>query len=298
MDGEGNGAGSTVKSSYSVRVMAVLLLLAFIGGIVAMGWISARWQGWQSWQTQNQPSDAEPAPDSAPTAPGERTNGKAASPAPAHDDANRDEVLRARVSDLEDRIARINLQAEAASGNAARAEGLLIAFAARRALDGGAPLGYLEGQLRLRFGQAQPRAVATIINAAREPVTLQDLQANLEDIGPQLVGHGASSNWWADVRQQVGELIVFRKADTPSPLPERRLARAGRYLEAGRVAPALAEVTRMPGREAGEKWMEQARRYIEARRALDVIETAAILEPHQLRATDGGTVDQPSPLNP
>src|SRR3546814_8621997 len=60
-------------------------------------------------------------------------------------------------------------------------------------------------------------------------------------------------------------------------------------LEAGRPAAALAEVTRMPGRAAGSKWMEQARRYIEARRALDLIETAAILEPRRLRAIDGAT---------
>src|SRR3546814_9831855 len=41
-------------------------------------------------------------------------------------------ALTTRVSELEDRISRINVQAQAASGNAARAEGLLIAFAARR----------------------------------------------------------------------------------------------------------------------------------------------------------------------
>src|SRR3546814_18863225 len=69
-------------------------------------------------------------------------------------------------------------------------------------------------------------------------------------------------------------------------------------LEAGRPAAALAEVTRMPGRAAGSKWMEQARRYIEARRALDLIETAAILEPRRLRAIDGAAVDEPSPLAP
>src|SRR3546814_289458 len=91
-------------------------------------------------------------------------------------------AIKTRVSELEDRMSRIKVQAQAASGNAARAEGLLIAFAARRALDTGGPLGYIEGQLRLRFGRAQPRAVATIINAAREPATLQDLQAGLVEI--------------------------------------------------------------------------------------------------------------------
>ena len=49
--------------------------------------------------------------------------------------------IRARA---EQRLSRIDLQATAASGNAARAEGLLIAFAARRMIDKGEPLGFLE----------------------------------------------------------------------------------------------------------------------------------------------------------
>jgi hypothetical protein len=213
-------------------------------------------------------------------------------------EANHAQTLTTRVSELEDRIARINVQAQAASGNAARAEGLLVAFAARRALDTGAPLGYIEGQIRLRFGQAQPRAVATIINAAREPVTLQDLQGGLEELEPKLVGRGKSQDWWADIKREVGELVVLRDAGTPSPLPERRLARARRLLEAGRVDAALAEVSRLPGRSAASRWMEQARRYVEARRALDLVETAAILEPRHLRAADGGIVEQESLLAP
>ena len=50
--------------------------------------------------------------------------------------------------------------------------------------------------------------------------------------------------------------------------------------------------------EDAMQWMEKARRYNEARRALDVIETAAILEPQQLRTGEGDRVDQPSPLAP
>ena len=46
----------------------------------------------------------------------------------------------------------------AASGNAARAEGLLIAFSARRTLERGNDLGYLGDQLRLRFGDAEANA--------------------------------------------------------------------------------------------------------------------------------------------
>jgi hypothetical protein len=44
--------------------------------------------------------------------------------------------------------------------------------------------------------------------------------------------------------------------------------------------------------------MQYARRYLEARRALDLIETAAILEPRQLRTTEGASVAQTSPLAP
>src|SRR3546814_4848182 len=81
-------------------------------------------------------------------------------------------ALAARVAELEQRLSRITLQAESASGNASRAEGLLVAFAVRRALDRGLSLGYLDAQLRLRFGDDQPNAVKTIIDTSREPVKI------------------------------------------------------------------------------------------------------------------------------
>lgn len=272
-----------------MRAMLILLLLAFVGGLVAMGWVNSRWNGW--WGSEDKAAGAQsvttdgqvPAPLSPPAT-------KTAAPAADHVQA-----IGARVAELEDRLAHISVQAQAASGNAARAEGLLIAFAARRALDMGQSLDYIEGQLRLRFGQAQPRAVATIINAGREPVTLQDLQNGLEEIGPDLTIRGRSENWWADMKREVGELVVFRQTGAPSPLPQRRLERAKRLIEAGRVDAALAEITRMPGRAAGAKWMEQARRYIEARRALDLIETAAILEPGQIPAAETSESSTPTP---
>ena len=69
-------------------------------------------------------------------------------------------ALGVRMAELEQRMTKLNFEAEAASGNAARAEGLLIAAAARRTVERGAPLGYLEDQLKLRFANAQPNAVA------------------------------------------------------------------------------------------------------------------------------------------
>src|SRR3546814_17595658 len=88
---------------------------------------------------------------------------------------------------------RSTLQAASASGNATRAEGLLIAFAARRALDRGLSLGYLEAQLLLRFGDDQPNAVKTIIDTARDPNTLEHLRIELDALAPQTVGRNSQS---------------------------------------------------------------------------------------------------------
>ncbi len=54
----------------------------------------------------------------------------------------------------------------------------------------------------------------------------------------------------------------------------------------------------MPGRAYADRWMQLARRYLEARRALDLIETAAILESRTLRGGEGAAVIQASPLAP
>jgi hypothetical protein len=208
------------------------------------------------------------------------------------------QILDTRVAQLEDRLNRITVEAQAASGNATRAEGLMVAFAARRALDSGSPLGYVEGQLRLRFGQAQPRAVATIINAAREPVTLADLRGSLSNIAGDLTVSGPNTSWWEAIEHETRELITIRRASTPSPRPQAAMDRALHYLDAGRVGAALAEVEKMPGRGVAERWMQLARRYLEARRALDLIETAAILEPRELRPVIPGAAEQTTPPIP
>ena len=151
----------------------------------------------------------------------------------------------------------------------------------RRALDRGLSLGYLDAQLRLRFGDDQPNAVKTIIETSREPVTLEQLRAELDTLAPQLVGRGGDDNGslWTGLRRELGELFVVRAAGTQSPRASERLERARRYLGAGQADKAIAEVEAMPGSTAAADWLIDARRYHEARRALDLIETAAILEP-------------------
>ena len=297
------------------RNVLILMIVAFIGGGILTGWILSRYNPFDSSvdAAAVEAVEVDPAKvaDDPATALAKRidADGSVLPPPPEAEEApvpaltpEKERALAVRVADLEDRLSRINVQAQAASGNAARAEGLLIAFAARRALDRGSPLGYIESQLRLRFGDAQPKAVTTIVNASREPVTLEELASGLDDIGPTLTSGSGSQGFWSSLRSELSELFVIRREGTPSPAPQQRLVRAKRYIENGNVDAAIAEMEKLPGIEDGDEdatdWMEKARRYNEARRALDVIETAAILEPQQLRAADGARVNQPSPLAP
>lgn len=193
--------------------------------------------------------------------------------------SSREASLAAELETLEARAGTIERDSQRASTYATRGQALMIAFAARRAIDRGLNLGFLEGQLRARFTALQPAAVATIVQAAREPVTLEDLRAGLDGVTPELLTGAASNGWWQSLRDELGHLIVLRKAGTPSPLPVDRVARARRLLEAGQVEAALAEVSRTPGVAQADRWTSAARRYVDVRRALDTIESAAILAP-------------------
>lgn len=189
--------------------------------------------------------------------------------------ATREAVLAGQLASLEARAAAISGDVQAAGEQAGRAEALLVAFAARRAIDRGLPLGYLEAQLRARFAGSEPAAAAAVIAAARAPLTLGDLREGLSAIGPD-IATGASAGWAAGLRRELGNLVVLRKAGTPSPLPEDRLERARRLLEGGQVEAARAEVARLPGAAQATNWMMAARRYIATRHALDVLENAAL----------------------
>lgn len=192
-----------------------------------------------------------------------------------------DVELNHRVEQLERKVGAIDIQAREAVGNADRAESLLIAFAARRALDRGVGLGYLESLLRQRFGATQPQAVATIIAASNQPVTLEALQERLQELGPQLVEGSPRQSWWSALKEEFSDLVTVRRIDSPSTMPSERLARAAQRMEAGQVSFALAELNRLPGRDKAAELFAAARRYIAARDALDRIETAALLEQRQ-----------------
>ena len=183
----------------------------------------------------------------------------------------------ARIAALESRLGAIESKAQAAAGSAGRADAMLVAFAARRAIDRGVALGYLEPLLVQRFGAAHQAAVATIVTASRDPVRLDSLTAEYAALGPALRGGGPEEGWWAAFRRELGTIVSVHRVDTPSPQPQARFDRAIAKLEAGEVDQALAETMRLPGAANASAWIARARRYIAAHRALDEIESAALL---------------------
>ncbi len=205
--------------------------------------------------------------------------------------------LDSRVVAMEQRIDQINLQAQAAAGNAARAEALLIAFAARRAIERGAPLGYLADQLKLRFGDARPNAVQTVLEAAQRPVTLDQLLARLDGLTPTLANEAAQKVSWNWFQDELANLFVIRRETSPSPQPERRLERARLFLESGRIEAAVAEIRNLPRADEAASWIADAEEYAAAQRALDLLETTAVLEPRDLRDGTGQRVEQRSPAS-
>jgi hypothetical protein len=250
------------------RVLIALLLLLLVGGVGALTWTLSNGNG-NLFSLIDGSGNMSAAPEPA----------TPASPIPALGSAATPEALNGRMLELEQRIVRVQVASESASANANRAEAIMVAFASRRALDAGAPLGYLEGQVRLLFGDAQPKAVATIINAAADPVTINKLRAGLDDIRVLFENGDPKESWWSSARRTLSSLVELRRAGDPSPQPDQRVARARRAVEAGQVEDAIKEMAALPDQPAVAQWLEQARRYNEAHRALDVIEQAAILEP-------------------
>ena len=195
----------------------------------------------------------------------------------ATQDAGQAAAVEARVAGLEARLARAENAARRAEGSAGRTDALVVAFATRRAIDRGVALGYLETLLVDRFGARHPGAVATIVTASRTPVRLDELIADYERLGPQLRAGGPQDSWWSGVRRELASLVDIRRADVPSAKPDARYRRAQARLEAGDVDAAVAETMRLPGASRAGPWVAKARRYVAAHRALDEIESSALL---------------------
>ena len=265
----------------NVRITLIALILTALLGAVAGGWVGIRWLAPTPLGQSINRQAARLAPQSA-AAPNAATRPVAAASiaAPAISTMAEQPMLTARIAVLEERLARISIAADSASGNAAKAEAILVAFAARRALDRGVGLGSMEAQLRLRFAETQPNAVESIIFAAANPVTQEELVQRLDGLRTLAVADG-NTGWLTRIGNNLSSLVTIRRSDAPSADPAQRFDRALRATIAGRVDQAIVEVEAMPGgtNQAVQYWLRDARRYYDARRALDLIETAALVEP-------------------
>ena len=257
------------RSGRGRAVRIVFLILAALCGGAWYGWQS----GWLKVSIANDLISPEPSPSAAMSQAAAVTSANLAATDAALTAA------AAKVSALEQRLAELNQQAANAAGQAGQAEALLVAFAARRAIERGQALGYLEAQLRVRFGNTQPVAVDRVIAAAQKPVTLPMLGESFERLSPELIGGAKGEGTWDWLTRQMGELFVIRHSDMPSPTPESRAIRVREALAGGRIDLAIAEVERMPGKDAATEWLAHARDFAMTEHALDQLETASLSFP-------------------
>lgn len=252
---------NNARWSWSARLLAGLLLL--IAGAAAMAWALAHYPPMaRVLGVERQANRPRALIVAAPTM----------SPRNAPPVASDSKIAK-----VEQRIAKVEDMSEQTAGSAGRADALVIAFAARRAIDRGVALGYLENLLVERFGRGHRAAVATVITAARKPLRLSDLVAEYEALGPTLRRGGPKEGWGSSIKRELGSLIEVHSTTRPPADPDARYRRAMQHLSMGNADMALAETMRMPGAAGVQGWIARARRYVAAQRALDEIESAALL---------------------
>lgn len=254
----------------------LLLLIAFVGGGIAAYYLANSY-GVLAPAAQT-PAELET------TAPLPAGN-VAPAPAPVADTAPQ----------VEGQVVPVYVTDPVISGDAVRGEGLLLTFAVRRTLDNGAPLGYLAEQLRLRFGATQPQTVATVISAAQVPVTVDNLQTELTGLAPVLVTGNRETSVWATIKHEMSQLFVLRRDGGSTLPPEQRLIRAQALVEAGNLSAAMVEVAAMPGASVAQSWLVRAKRYADARKALDRLEQMALIRPVVVPVKVPAPVPLPTP---
>jgi hypothetical protein len=259
-----NGTGTRGRMSWSARLLIGLVLI--IAGAGAAAWSLAHY-----------PRAARMLGVTPATQPQAVMTPKPVAVNPPPQTAHANPADAARIAGLEARLSRVENATQRAEGFAGRADALVVAFAARRAIDRGVALGFLEPLLIERFGPQHQRAVATVITASHQPVRLNDLIAEYEGLGPVLRGPGPHDSWWTDFKRGLGSVIAVHRADRPSSNPDARYRHALERLSSGDVDQALAETMRLPGAVQAGDWVQKARRYVAAHRALDEIESAALL---------------------
>ena len=270
------GARGGMKFKY----ILLLLLVAFACGGVATWWLASTYG-----QLNPPAANDATAPNREIAPPASGNVAPVVSPAIDSSDPNASQASPVYVTD------------SIISSDAVRGEGLLLTYAVRQALDDGAPLGYLAEQLRLRFGASQPQAVATVVSAAQAPVTISMLQTELNGLGPVLLSGNREASVWASMQREISQLFVLRRDGGNALAPTQRMVRAQVFVEAGMLLQAMQEVAALPGASAAQSWMVRAKRFGEARKALDRLEQTALIRPVMVPVTAPPPVQTPLPEN-
>ncbi|MBU6252254.1 MAG: hypothetical protein KGN98_03565 [Alphaproteobacteria bacterium] len=256
---EPNSPQTASAPDRAIRGLVISAVILFILGLAVIGWTLLR---------------TSPA-DKASTVGVPAPLGEAAAPPPPPALAPAD--AETRIATIENRLAEADRLSARALNDAAKAERLLILLSARRAVDRGRPLGYLESALAQQFGGAYPGDVTLIVDYSRRPVRLDTLTDELTLIEPNLATKPDENGWLGSFMANVRGLAVVRPTNQPSDAPAKKLERAHRALARDDVAVALREVATLPGAPKAKAWMEKARRYIAIHAALDRLEAATIL---------------------
>jgi hypothetical protein len=225
----------------SWRSVIALLLLAFVGGGAAFAWLSS--DGRMPW-------DAEKAP------------------------------IAAALEDMEASVAANAVALPAPTiiqPSATQAEAALLVLSARRLLEAGKPLGEVGNRLQVTFGQVQPRALAAIMSAARQPVSNAILLDGFDAIMPKLLQPNGTA--WDRGQYELAHLFVIRRGDAPPTAMAMRIQRTREQIIAGDIESAVKTVRALPGAENAREWLVEADRAITARRALDVLAQGALAPP-------------------
>jgi len=270
-------AQSTSRGGIKFKYIMMLLLVAFAGGGVATWWLA------------NSYGVLAPAAQNA----GEEES--TAAPLPIGNVAPAPAPVAGTTTQVEGQVVPVYVTDPAISGDAVRGEGLLLTFAVRRTLDNGSPLGDLSEQLRLRFGATQPQAVAAVLSAAQAPVTISNLQTELTGLAPVLLTGNRNTSVWATIKREMSQLFVLRRDGGSAVAPEQRLFRAQVFVEAGNLSAAMVEVAAMPGDSAAQSWMVRAKRYDDARKALERLEQMALIRPVVVPVKVPAPVETPAP---
>ena len=270
----------------NIRSTWIWVGVAFLGGLLAMAWLLTN--GDRFWPASMERGDAgsisrPPAPEVVQTAQGGRgvdpVTGRGAGPSPAVDTRlgalGTLAALRVEMDGLETRLAAVRAAADGAAADSSRAEAILLAFAARRTLDRGVPLGFLQAQLRQRF-PGQPRAVDAVVAAAADPVTVESLHAALPALARSRTER--FGGLFATLSGEGRPLFRLVRGDADRGDVRTRLEDARSALARGDVDAAATLVAGLPTTRERAEWLRSAGRYLAAHQALDVIETAAILQ--------------------